>query len=58
MQSTLAATLHCLLEKWHVLQLLVGDEQVDAVILSVLHEVSQMPRVYVAAQRLTNRGMA
>src|SRR6266403_2402397 len=29
-QSTLAATLHRLLEKRHVLQLLVGDEQVDA----------------------------
>src|SRR5882762_5254198 len=30
MQSTLAATLHGLLEKRHVLHLLVGDEQVDA----------------------------
>src|SRR5882762_207972 len=29
-QSTLAATLHRLLEKRHVLQLLVGDEQVNA----------------------------
>jgi len=32
--------------------LLIG-QRVDAVILSVLREVSQMPKVYAAAQRLT-----
>jgi capsular exopolysaccharide synthesis family protein len=36
--------------------LLIG-RQVDAVILSVLREVSQMPKVYSAAQRLTGLGI-
>jgi capsular exopolysaccharide synthesis family protein len=36
--------------------LLIG-KQVDAVILSVLREVSQMPRVYAASQRLTSLGI-
>jgi capsular exopolysaccharide synthesis family protein len=36
--------------------LLIG-QRVDAVILSVLREVSQMPRVYAASQRLTTLGI-
>ena len=36
--------------------LLIG-QHVDAVILSVLREVSQMPRVYAASQRLTTLGI-
>jgi succinoglycan biosynthesis transport protein ExoP len=36
--------------------LLIG-QQVDAVILSVLREVSQMPRVWAASQRLTSLGI-
>jgi capsular exopolysaccharide synthesis family protein len=36
--------------------LLLG-QQVDGVILSVLREVSQMPRVYAAAERLTSLGI-
>jgi polysaccharide biosynthesis transport protein len=36
--------------------LLIG-QRVDAVILSVLREVSQMPRVYAASQRLTSLGI-
>ncbi len=36
--------------------LLIG-QRADAVILSVLREVSQMPRVYAASQRLTTLGI-